>query len=173
MMIQKKQRANADSPAKIAKVLLMARAQSAKGDFAGALGYNGAFSNQAQATQIYQTNLPNLGVMMNIQALMQQAQAMQKQVEANVENAKKQLASQEVEGVAGNGMVKVVMTGRHVVKSLRIDSSLMGDEPDMIEDLVAAAVNDAVRQADVLYEEAMAGATQGMGLPKGMQGLFD
>lgn len=109
---------------------------------------------------------------MNIQALMQQAQAMQKQVETNVENAKKSLAAKEVEGVAGNGLVKVVMTGRHVVKRLKIDPSLLGDEPDMIEDLLAAAVNDAVRQADELYEEAMAGATTGMGLPPSMQGLF-
>lgn len=109
---------------------------------------------------------------MNIHALMQQAQAMQKQVETNVENAKKSLANKEVTGVAGNGLVKVVMNGRHVVKRLSIDSSLMGDEPDMIEDLVAAAVNDAVRQADVLYEEAIAGATTGMGLPPSMQGLF-
>ena len=55
---------------------------------------------------------------------------------------------------------------------MSIDPSLLGDEPDMIEDLVAAAVNDAVRQADALSEEVMAGATSGMGLPKGMQGLF-
>lgn len=109
---------------------------------------------------------------MNIQALMQQAQAMQKQVETNVESAKKALASKEVEGVAGNGLVKVTMNGRHVVKRISIDPSLMGDEPDMIEDMVAAAVNDAVRQADTLYEETMAGATTGIGLPKGMQGLF-
>lgn len=109
---------------------------------------------------------------MNIQALMQQAQAMQKQVESNVENAKKSLAQKEVEGVAGNGLVKVIMTGRHVVKRINIDPSLMNDEPDMIEDLVAAAVNDAVRQADEIHEEAMASATTGVGLPKSMQGLF-
>lgn len=109
---------------------------------------------------------------MNIQALMQQAQAMQKQVEQNVETAKKNLANKEVHGEAGNGLVKVTMTGRHVVKRLSIDPSLLGDEPDMIEDLVAAAVNDAVCQADALSEEVMAGATSGMGLPKGMQGLF-
>lgn len=109
---------------------------------------------------------------MNIQALMHQAQAMQKQVEQNVEAAKKSLANKEVQGETGNGLVKVTMTGRHVIKRLSIDPSLMGDEPDMIEDLVAAAVNDAVRQADELYEEVMAGATTGIGLPKGMQGLF-
>ncbi|MCL1623405.1 YbaB/EbfC family nucleoid-associated protein [Moraxella sp. Tifton1] len=109
---------------------------------------------------------------MNIQALMQQAQAMQQQVEKNVEAAKASLAKKEVHGEAGNGLVKVTMTGRHVIKRLSIDPSLMDDEPDMIEDLVAAAVNDAVRQADELHEEVMAGATTGMGLPKSMQGLF-
>lgn len=109
---------------------------------------------------------------MNIQALMKQAQAMQKQVETNVENAKKGLANKEVVGVAGNGLVKVTMTGRHIVKRINIDPSLMGDDPEMIEDLLAAAVNDASRQADALREEAMAGATTGMGLPPAMQGLF-
>ncbi|AKG07699.1 nucleoid-associated protein [Moraxella bovoculi] len=109
---------------------------------------------------------------MNIQALMQQAQAMQKQVEKNVEAAKASLATKEVHSESGNGLVKVTMTGRHVVKRISIDPSLMDDEPDMIEDLVAAAINDAVRQADELSEEVMAGATTGMGLPKGMQGLF-
>lgn len=109
---------------------------------------------------------------MNIQALMQQAQAMQKQVESNVEKAKQELAGKEVEGVAGNGLVKVTMTGRHVVKRLNIDPSLMADEPDMIEDLVAAAVNDAVRQADVLHEEIMGAATSGVGIPASMKGLF-
>lgn len=109
---------------------------------------------------------------MNIQALMQQAQAMQKQVETNVDNAKKALSNKQVQGTAGNGLVKVTMTGRHVVKKINIDPSLLSDDADMIEDLIAAAVNDAVRQADVLHEEAMAGATTGMGLPPGMQGLF-
>ena len=109
---------------------------------------------------------------MNIQALMQQAQMMQKQVEKNVENAKKQLGEKEVHAEAGSGLVKVTMTGRHVVKRIQIDPSLLEDEPDMIEDLIAAAINDAVRQADELYEETMAGATSGMGLPPGMQGLF-
>ncbi|HCH27169.1 MULTISPECIES: YbaB/EbfC family nucleoid-associated protein [Psychrobacter] len=109
---------------------------------------------------------------MNIQALMQQAQTMQKKVEANVENAKKELANKEVQAEAGSGLVKVTMTGRHVVKRLTIDPSLLEDEPDMIEDLIAAAINDAVRQADELYEQTMASATSGMGLPPGMQGLF-
>ena len=109
---------------------------------------------------------------MNLQALMQQAQMMQKQVEKNVENAKKKLAEQEVHAEAGNGLVKVTMNGRHVVKRINIDPSLLADEPDMIEDLIAAAINDAVRQADALHEQAMAGATNGMGLPPGMANLF-
>ena len=109
---------------------------------------------------------------MNIQALMQQAQAMQKQVEANVEKAKKELANKEVNAEAGNGLVKVTMTGRHVVKRLSIDPSLLEDDADMIEDLIAAAINDASRQADELHEQVMANATSRMGLPPGMQGLF-
>lgn len=110
---------------------------------------------------------------MNIQALMQQAQNMQKQVESNVEKAKKELADKEVQAESGNGLVKVTMTGRHVVKRLTIDPSLLDDEPDMIEDLIAAAINDAVRQADEISEETMSSATSGMGLPPSMQGLFN
>ena len=109
---------------------------------------------------------------MNIQALMQQAQAMQKQVEANVEKAKKELADKEVQAEAGNGLVKVTMTGRHVVKRLSIDPSLLEDDPDLIEDLIAAAINAAVTKADELSETTLANATSGMGLPPGMQGLF-
>ena len=109
---------------------------------------------------------------MNLQALMQQVQMMQKQVEKNVENAKKKLAEKEVHAEAGSGLVKVTMNGRHVVKRLSIDPSLLQDDPDMIEDLIAAAINDAVRQADELHETEMASATNGMGLPPGMNGLF-
>lgn len=109
---------------------------------------------------------------MNLQALMQQAQMMQKQVEQNVEKTKKELASKEVHAEAGNGLVKVTMNGRRVVKRIQIDPSLLQDEADMVEDLIAAAINDAVRQADELYESEMAKSTSGMGLPPSMQGLF-
>lgn len=109
---------------------------------------------------------------MNIQALMQQAQMMQKQVEQNVEKTKKDLANKEVHAEAGNGLVKVTMTGRRVVKRIQIDPSLLQDDTDMVEDLIAAAVNDAVRQADELYETEMAKSTSGMGLPPSMQSLF-
>ena len=103
---------------------------------------------------------------------MQLAQMMQKQVEQNVEKTKKELANKEVHAEAGNGLVKVTMTGRRVVKRIQIDPSLLQDDTDMVEDLVAAAVNDAVRQADELYESEMAKSTSGMGLPPSMQGLF-
>ncbi len=77
---------------------------------------------------------------MNIQMMMKQAQAMQKQVEGNIEKAKANLAKQEVQAEAGSGLVKVTMNGRHVVKRVSIDPSLLEDDADMIEDLIAAAV---------------------------------
>ena len=114
---------------------------------------------------------------MNIQMLMQQAQTMQKQVEAKVKKAKESLSEMEVHSESGGGLVKVTMNGRFVVKKLSIDpelleDSLMEDDKEMIEDLVAAAMNDAVRQAEELNEKTMAGATAGMNLPPGMGGMF-
>ena len=75
----------------------------------------------------------------------------------------------QVEGQAGAGMVKVTMTGRHDVKRVSIDSSLMGDDKDMLEDLIAAAVNDAVRRLETVTQEKMGGLTSGFGLPPGMK----
>ena len=109
---------------------------------------------------------------MNIQMLMQQAQTMQKQVEAKVKKAKESLSDMEVNSESGGGLVKVTMNGRFVVKKLSIDPELLEDEVDMVEDLVAAAINDAVRQAEELNEKTMAGATAGMNLPPGMGGMF-
>lgn len=109
---------------------------------------------------------------MNVQMLMQQAQQMQKQVEVKMKKAKEELAQQEVHAEAGSGLVKVTMTGKHVVKRIEINPELLEDEPDMIEDLIAAAINDAVRQADELNEKIMGSATDGMGLPPGLQGFF-
>lgn len=109
---------------------------------------------------------------MNIQMLMQQAQQMQKEVGKKMEQAKKDLANKEVHAEAGGGLVKVTMTGRYVVKRIEINPELLEDEPDMIEDLIAAAVNDAVRQAEEVNEKTMAGATDGLNLPPGMGGLF-
>ncbi|RYY78932.1 MAG: YbaB/EbfC family nucleoid-associated protein [Moraxellaceae bacterium] len=109
---------------------------------------------------------------MNINMLMQQAQRMQKDVETNIKKAKEQLAQTEVHAEAGGGLVKVSMTGRFVVKRIQIDPELLKDDADIIEDLIAAAINDAVRQAETISEETLQKANSGMGLPPGMAGLF-
>ena len=97
--------------------------------------------------------------------LMKQAQQMQ----ANMEKMQEQLASVEVEGQAGAGMVKITMTCRHDVKRVSIDASLMGDDKEMLEDLIAAAMNDAVRRVETTSQEKMSGFTAGLGLPPGMK----
>lgn len=97
--------------------------------------------------------------------LMKQAQQMQ----ADMQKAQEELANMEVTGQAGGGMVSVIMTGRHDIKRVNIDDSLMADDKDMLEDLVAAAVNDAVRQVEKNSSERMSGMTAGMNLPAGMK----
>jgi hypothetical protein len=97
--------------------------------------------------------------------LMKQAQQMQE----NMRKMQEQLATVEVEGQSGAGLVKVVMTCRHDVKRVTIDPSLLGDDKDMLEDLVAAAFNDAVRRAEAATQEKMGGLAAGMGLPPGFK----
>jgi nucleoid-associated protein EbfC len=97
--------------------------------------------------------------------LMKQAQLMQE----NVKKLQEELAVMEVEGQAGSGLVKVIMTGRHEVKRVTLDPKVLGEDRDMAEDLVAAAVNDAVRQIDKTTQERMAAATAGLPLPPGMK----
>ena len=97
--------------------------------------------------------------------LMKQAQAMQE----NMKQAQDAIAVMEIEGVSGAGMVKVLMTGRHDVKRVTIDPSLLGEDKDMLEDLVAAAINDAVRKVEIASQEKMAGLTAGMPLPPGFK----
>ncbi len=97
--------------------------------------------------------------------LMKQAQQMQE----NMKRMQEQLAMIEVEGQSGAGMVKVVMTCRHDVKRVTIVDSLLKDDKDMLEDLVAAAFNDAVRRAEATIQEKMSGMTAGLGLPPGMK----
>ena len=98
--------------------------------------------------------------------LMKQAQAMQE----NLRKAQEELATIEVEGRAGAGLVKVTMTCRHDVKRVSIDPSLLGDDKDMLEDLVAAAFNDGIRRAEETSQEKMGKLTAGMpGLPPGMK----
>ena len=100
--------------------------------------------------------------------LMKQAQAMQD----NMKKAQEQLALVEVEGQSGAGLVKVVMTCKSDVKRVTIDPSLLADDKDMLEDLVAAAFNDAVRKAEATSAEKMAGLTGGMNLPAGFKMPF-
>ncbi|MBX9916516.1 MAG: YbaB/EbfC family nucleoid-associated protein [Nitrosomonas sp.] len=101
----------------------------------------------------------------NIGNMMKQAQMMQENMRQMQEN----LASIEVEGQSGAGMVKVTMTCRHDVKRVHIDSSLIGDDKEMLEDLVAAAFNDAVRKVETTTQEKMSALTSGMGLPPGFK----
>jgi hypothetical protein len=100
--------------------------------------------------------------------LMKQAQAMQE----NMKRAQEELATLEVEGSSGAGLVKVTMTCRNDVKRVTIDPSLLADDKDMLEDLVAAAFNDAVRRAEAVSSERMSKLTAGLPLPPGMKMPF-
>lgn len=97
--------------------------------------------------------------------LMKQAQQMQD----NMRKLQEELATVEIEGQAGAGMVKVVMTCKHDVKRVSIAPSLLGDDKDMLEDLVAAAMNDAVRKVEATVQERMASVTAGLPIPPGMK----
>ena len=97
--------------------------------------------------------------------LMKQAQAMQE----SMQKAQEELASLEVTGESGGGMVKVTMTGKHEVRRVSIDDSLMADDKDMLEDLVAAAINDATHKVEATTQERMSGLTGGLNLPAGMK----
>ncbi|HEY5636819.1 MAG TPA: YbaB/EbfC family nucleoid-associated protein [Burkholderiales bacterium] len=101
----------------------------------------------------------------NIGQLMKQAQAMQE----NMRRMQEQLASVEVEGQSGAGLVKVVMTCKYDVRRVSIDPSLVGDDREMLEDLVAAAFNDASRRVETTVAEKMGSVTAGLGLPPGMK----
>jgi DNA-binding YbaB/EbfC family protein len=100
--------------------------------------------------------------------LMKQAQQMQE----DMKKVQEQLATLEVEGQSGAGMVKVVMTCRHDVKRVTVDPSLLRDDKEMLEDLIAAAVNDAVRRVETMVQEKMSAVTAGMPLPPGFKMPF-
>ncbi|MCS3902376.1 DNA-binding YbaB/EbfC family protein [Methylohalomonas lacus] len=100
--------------------------------------------------------------------MMKQAQQMQEQMQ----KAQEELVNVEVTGEAGAGMVKVTMTGKHDVKRVEIDPSLMTDDKDMLEDLLAAAMNDANRRVETASQEKMSELTAGMGLPDGFKMPF-
>ena len=97
--------------------------------------------------------------------MMKQAQKMQ----ADMQKAQEEIANMEVEGQSGGGMVKVTMNGRHEVRRVSLDDSLMGDDKEMIEDLLAAAVNDAVRRIEKETQERMSSVTAGLNLPGGLK----
>jgi DNA-binding YbaB/EbfC family protein len=97
--------------------------------------------------------------------LMQQAQRMQE----NLKRAQEELAKLEVTGQAGGGMVSVVMNGRHEVRQVRIDRKLLADDPEMAEDLVAAAINDAVNKIAAASQQQMSQIAGGLNLPPGFK----
>jgi hypothetical protein len=101
----------------------------------------------------------------NIGQLMKQAQMMQE----NMKRMQEQLGTLEVEGRSGAGLVKIQITCKHEVKRVTIDPSLVGDDREMLEDLVAAAFNDAARKVESTIAEKMSGMTAGLGLPAGFK----
>src|ERR1700730_15241300 len=103
--------------------------------------------------------------MANMNNFVKQAQALQ----ANMQKAQAEIAQLEVIGESGGGMVKVVMTGRHEVKPVQIEPSVVGEDREMLEDLIAAAVNDAVHKVEAQVSEKMAAVTAGMQLPPGLK----
>ena len=96
--------------------------------------------------------------------LMKQAQQMQ----ANMKKAQEEMASINVTGESGGGMVKVTMNCQHRLQAIEIDDTLIGDDKEMLEDLIVAAFNDAVSKVERTVQEKFAGLTSGMGLPPGM-----
>ncbi|MFP4251615.1 MAG: YbaB/EbfC family nucleoid-associated protein [Guyparkeria sp.] len=100
--------------------------------------------------------------------LMKQAQAMQE----NMQRMQEEVAKMEVEGQSGGGLVKVTMTGKHEARRVSIDPSLFEDDKDMLEDLIAAAINDAARRIEQEQQEKMSGMTAGMNLPPGFKMPF-
>lgn len=100
--------------------------------------------------------------------MMKQAQQMQQ----NMQKAQAELATVEVEGQAGSGMVKVTMTCAHEVRRISLDDSLLADDKEMLEDLIVLAINDAMKKVEATTQQRMSGFTSGMGLPPGMKFPF-
>lgn len=100
--------------------------------------------------------------------MMKQAQAMQE----NMQKMQQEIANMEVHGESGAGLVKVTMTGRHDVKQVTIDPSILSEDKEMLEDLLAAAVNDAVRKVETANQEKMGSLTAGLNMPPGFKMPF-
>ncbi|MBK6289264.1 MAG: YbaB/EbfC family nucleoid-associated protein [Gammaproteobacteria bacterium] len=103
--------------------------------------------------------------MKGLDDLLKQAQKLQEKVQ----DAQQEMARSEVQGEAGGGLVRVVMTGRHDVRRIHIEPSLMSEDREVLEDLIAAAVNDAVRRVEELQRASLSGATGGITLPAGFK----
>ena len=101
----------------------------------------------------------------NLGAMMRQAQQMQE----SLKRVQDELETLEVTGEAGGGLVRVTLTGKHGVRRVTFDPGVAGDDRELLEDLVAAAVNDAVQRADALAQEKMGAVTAGLGLPPGLK----
>lgn len=103
--------------------------------------------------------------MTNMNQFVKQAQALQ----ANMQKAQAEIAGLEVTGESGGGMVKVVMTGRHEVKRVQIEPSIIGEDREMLEDLIAAAINDAVHRLEAASQAKLSAAMGGLSLPPGVK----
>ncbi|NRB40693.1 MAG: YbaB/EbfC family nucleoid-associated protein [Pseudomonadales bacterium] len=106
--------------------------------------------------------------MKGLDGIMKQAQQMQEQMQ----KAQQELAEKEVYAESGAGLVKIVMTGRHDVKSVSIDDSLLSEDKEILEDLIAAAMNDAARKVEANNQDVMSGLTGGMQMPPGFKMPF-
>jgi nucleoid-associated protein EbfC len=101
----------------------------------------------------------------NMNQFVKQAQALQ----ANMQKAQAEIANLEVTGESGGGMVKVVMSGRHEVRRVQIEPSIIGDDREMLEDLIAAAINDAVHRLESASQAKLSAAMGGLSLPPGVK----
>jgi DNA-binding YbaB/EbfC family protein len=106
--------------------------------------------------------------MANFGNMMKQAEALQR----NMQKAQEEIAQMEVVGESGGGMVKVTMTGKHEVKRVQIEPAVIGDDREMLEDLVAAAINDAVRRVETESQQRMSSLMSGLRLPPGFKMPF-
>lgn len=109
---------------------------------------------------------------MNIQQMMQQAQRMQEQMQKSMQKAQENLGQQELVGASGAGMVKITMNGHYAVKRVEIDDAVLSEDKEVLEDLIAAAINDVVRKVEQASKDAMGSATAGLGLPPGFKMPF-
>lgn len=110
--------------------------------------------------------------MTDLNSLMKQAQQMQKQMQEEMQKAQEEMAKKEVTGESGAGLVKITMTGRHDVKKVELDDSLLSEDKEVVEDLIAAAINDVERRIAETNKNQLSGLTEGLNLPAGFKMPF-